>query len=303
MTKDYGVDAPLSYNKYLRVPELIELQSLLSDPAHHDELLFITVHQAYELWFKQILHEIDAAARLMNEDRGASAARALRRVIEIEKLLVQQIHILETMTPVSFLGFREELNPASGFQSMQFREIEFASGLKNERVLRETQSDEFAHGRLQARMEAPSLGDTFYALLRRRGFDAPSDNEPDAGPRDENERRRPYGKRVRAVLDILAHFEKHEVEFALAEALLEHDEWFSLWRSHHIKMVERMVGAKRGTGGSEGIGYLRTTLDKRFFPELWEARTYLSANQGELGCPFAGKEADAAEIQLLPEGK
>jgi tryptophan 2,3-dioxygenase len=304
MTKDYGADAPLSYNKYLRVPELIELQTVLSDPAHHDELLFITVHQAYELWFKQILHEIDAATRLMNEDRGASAARALRRVIEIERLLVQQIHILETMTPVSFLGFREELNPASGFQSMQFREIEFSSGLKNERVLRETQSDEFAHGRLQARMEAPSLGDTFYALLRRHGFDAPSDQEPEGVPRDEKERRRPYGKRVRAVLDILAHFEKHEVEFALAEALLEHDEWFSLWRSHHIKMVERMVGAKRGTGGSEGIGYLRTTLDKRFFPELWEARTYLSANQGELGCPFAGKEgAEAPETPLPPEGK
>ncbi|MDX6613938.1 MAG: tryptophan 2,3-dioxygenase [Blastocatellia bacterium] len=288
MTKEYGADAPLSYNKYLRVPELIELQSVLSDPAHHDELLFITIHQAYELWFKQILHEIDAAVRLINEDRGSSAARALHRVIEIEKLLVQQIHILETMTPVSFLGFREELNPASGFQSMQFREIEFASGLKDERVLRETESDEFAHRRLLARMEAPSLGDAFYALLRRRGFDAPADHEPGGVTLDEKERRRPYGKRVRAVLDLLAHFEKHEEEFGLAETLLEHDEWFSLWRSHHIKMVERMVGAKRGTGGSDGIGYLRTTLDKRFFPELWEARTHLSTKGSDEGCPFAG---------------
>jgi len=304
MPKDYGADAPLSYNKYLRVPELIELQSLLSDPAHHDELLFITVHQAYELWFKQILHEIDATTRLMNEDRGASAARALLRVVEIEKLLVQQIHILETMTPLNFLGFREELNPASGFQSMQFREIEFASGLKDERVLRQFESDGFAHARMNTRFLAPSLGDTFYALLRRRGFDAPSDKEPEDGPRDEEERRRPYGRRVRAVCDILSDFEKHETEFALAEALLEHDEWFSLWRSHHIKMVERMVGAKRGTGGSEGIGYLRTTLDKRFFPELWEARTYLSANQTELGCPFAGnEEPDAAEKPSPLEGK
>ena len=286
MTKEYGSGAPLSYNKYLRVAELIELQSLLSDPAHHDELLFITVHQAYELWFKQILHEIDAATRLLNEDRCPTATRALRRVVEIEKLLVQQIHILETMTPLNFLGFREELNPASGFQSMQFREIEFASGLKDERVLREFASDGFAHGRMQARLQAPSLGDTFYSLLRRRGFDAPDDETP----RDESERRRPYGKRVRAVRDILSDFEKYEQEFDLAEVLLEHDEWFSLWRSHHIKMVERMVGAKRGTGGSEGIGYLRTTLEKRFFPELWEARTYLSANQGELGCPFAGSE-------------
>lgn len=299
MTKDYGADAPLSYNKYLRVPELIELQSLLSDPVHHDELLFITVHQAYELWFKQILHEIDAATRLMNEDRDTSAARALRRVVEIEKLLVQQIHILETMTPLNFLGFREELNPASGFQSMQFREIEFSSGLKDERVLREFESDEFAHRRMQARQQAPSLGNTFYALLRRRGFDAPDDDSP----HDESERRRPYGKRVRAVRDILGDFENHEAEFTLAEALLEHDEWFSLWRSHHIKMVERMVGGKRGTGGSEGIGYLRTTLDKRFFPELWEARTYLNANQGELGCPFAGTGAADQEISSPPEGK
>ena len=123
-------DAPLSYNKYLRVPELIDLQTCLSSPAHHDELLFITVHQAYELWFKQILHEIDAAFVLMNEDRSVEAASAMRRVVEIEKLLITQIHILETMSPIGFLGFRDELNPASGFQSMQFREIEFASGLK-----------------------------------------------------------------------------------------------------------------------------------------------------------------------------
>ena len=284
MADDYGANPPLSYNKYLRVPELIELQSLLSDPAHHDELLFITVHQAYELWFKQILHEIDAAIKLMNDDRIASAARALRRVVEIEKLLVAQIHILETMTPINFLGFREELNPASGFQSMQFREIEVSSGLKAESVLREFESDEFAHQRLQARMQSPSLGDAFYALLRRRGFDAPADGPPP----DEKERRRPYGKRVRAVRDILGDFEKHEDAFALAEALLEHDEWFSLWRSHHIKMVERMVGAKRGTGGSEGIGYLRTTLDKKFFPELWEARTYLNPKPTGESCPFAG---------------
>ncbi|MEO8434055.1 MAG: tryptophan 2,3-dioxygenase family protein [Pyrinomonadaceae bacterium] len=288
MAEDYGRNAPLSYNKYLRVPELIELQSLLSDPAHHDELLFITVHQAYELWFKQILHEIDATVRLLEEDRVPTATRALRRVVEIEKLLVTQIHILETMTPVNFLGFREELNPASGFQSMQFREIEFSSGLKDAAVLREFEADEFAHARLQARMQAPSLGDMFYATLRRRGFDAPGDD----AVVDEKERRRPYGKRVRAVRDILSAFEKNAEEFDLAEALLEHDEWFSLWRSHHIKMVERMVGAKRGTGGSEGIGYLRTTLTKRFFPEIWEARTYLGASSGEVGCPFTSAKIE-----------
>src|SRR5881275_1227038 len=171
MAKDYGQGAPLSYNKYLRVRDLIGLQECLSDPAHHDELLFITVHQAYELWFKQILHEVDAAASAMREGRAPSAARALARVAEIEKLLVAQIHILETMTPINFLGFRDQLNPASGFQSTQFREIEFTSGLKDEAILRAFAHDDFARRRLQARMESPSLSDAFFALLRRRGFD------------------------------------------------------------------------------------------------------------------------------------
>src|SRR5881392_480793 len=150
MSKDYGKNAPLSYNKYLRVPELVDLQTCLSSPAHHDELLFITVHQAYELWFKQILHEIDAAIGLMKKDHPAEATQALRRMVEIEKLLIAQIHILETMRPISFLAFRDELNPASGFQSMQFREIEFSSGLKDARILREFLADEFAAKRLQA---------------------------------------------------------------------------------------------------------------------------------------------------------
>jgi tryptophan 2,3-dioxygenase len=283
MSNDYGTNALLSYNKYLRVADLIGLQDCLSDPQHHDELLFITIHQAYELWFKQILHEIDAAIVLMGEDRLAAAARTMRRVVEIEKLLVTQIHLLETMTPISFLGFRDQLNPASGFQSMQFREIEFASGLKNESLLQEFRSDEFAHARLQKRFAAPSLGDTFYAALRRRGLDAPSNEDSIA----ETERAKRYGKRTQAVLELLTHFEERYEEFQLSEALLEHDEYFSLWRSHHIKMVERMVGTKRGTGGSEGVGYLRTTLDKKFFPELWEARTYLDTKHGEAGCPFA----------------
>ena len=283
MPEDYGQAAPLSYNKYLRVPELIDLQTCLSSPAQHDELLFITVHQAYELWFKQILHEIDAAIVLMKEDRPAAAAQALRRVVEIEKLLITQIHILETMTPVRFLGFRDELNPASGFQSMQFREIEFSSGLKDERIIREFRDDDFARRRLEARMQKPSLSEAFFALLRRSGFDAPASDEP----RGSQELRSNYGKRQRALVEILTHPEQLNKEYQLAEALLEHDEYFSLWRSHHIKMVERMVGAKRGTGGSAGVGYLQTTLDKKFFPEIWEARTYLGAEDDAKGCPFA----------------
>jgi len=261
MTTNYGVNPPLSYNKYLRVQDLINLQDCLSSPAHHDELLFITVHQAYELWFKQILHEIDAAIALMEEDRVAAATRAVRRVVEIEKLLVNQIHILEGMSPISFLAFRDELNPASGFQSMQFREIEFSSGLKDVGIALEFSSDEFAHERLQARMAHPSLADCFYRVLQRRGLNAPLT----AADADAAQAKKAYEERTRAVLEILTHFEQRYEEFQLSEALLEHDEYFSLWRSHHIKMVERMVGAKRGTGGSEGIGYLRTTLGTRFF--------------------------------------
>jgi tryptophan 2,3-dioxygenase len=260
MANDYGNNPPLSYNKYLRVQDLINLQDCLSSPAHHDELLFITVHQAYELWFKQILHELDAAIQLLEEDRVPAATRAVNRIVAIEKLLVNQIHILETMTPISFLAFRDELNPASGFQSMQFREIEFSSGLKDKNILREFLSDGFAHDRLQARLDGPTLADGFNRVLQRRGL---------------------------TVLEVITHFEQCYEEYQLAEAMLEHDEYFALWRSHHIKMVERMVGAKRGTGGSEGIGYLKTTLDKKFFPELWEARTYLDVKHGESGCPFA----------------
>ncbi|MDT5262999.1 MAG: tryptophan 2,3-dioxygenase, partial [Acidobacteriota bacterium] len=238
MTNEYGGNAPLSYNKYLRVRDLIGLQDCLSDPAHHDELLFITIHQAYELWFKQILHEIDAAVLAMREDRAPLATRALTRVVEVEKLLVTQIHILETMTPISFLGFRDQLNPASGFQSMQFREVEFSSGLKDEAVLRAFRDDEFASARMHARYDAPTLGEEFFALLTRRGLEAPSDDAALA----EEERRKRYGQRVRAALEVITHFESRYEEFQLAESLIAHDEFFSLWRLHHIKMVERMLG-------------------------------------------------------------
>ncbi|HEX8098018.1 MAG TPA: tryptophan 2,3-dioxygenase family protein [Pyrinomonadaceae bacterium] len=283
---EYGQGLPLSYNKYLRVADLIALQDCLSDPAQHDELLFITVHQTYELWFKQVLHEIDAAVAQMNEDRAAAAARSLRRVAEIEKVLVAQIHILETMTPINFLTFRDELKPASGFQSMQFREIEFSSGLKSRETLESFRGDDLAYKRLARRYDAPTLGETFFALLRRRGVDAPADD----ASLEAEERKGLYGRRARAALEVLTHFEDRNEEFQLAEALVEHDEFFSLWRSHHVKMVERMVGSKRGTGGSEGVGYLRTTLDQKFFPELWEARTYLDTKHGADGCPFAGHQ-------------
>ncbi len=284
MAKEYGNSAPLSYNTYLRVADLIGLQDCLSDPKHHDELLFITIHQTYELWFKQILHEVDAAILFMSEDRPPQATRALERVVEIERILVAQIHVLETMTPINFLGFRDELNPASGFQSMQFREIEFASGLKDKKMLHNFRNEEFAAKRLEARMNAPSLHDAFFALLGRRGLDAPIDNRD----LSHEERQRDYDKRVRAALEVVTHFESRYEEFQLAESLIAHDEQIMLWRAHHVVMVERMLGSKRGTGGSEGVGYLRTTLDRKFFPELWEARTHLDSKHMALGCPFAG---------------
>src|SRR3954454_17784627 len=175
MANEYDNNPPLSYNKYLRVQDLINLQDCLSSPAHHDELLFITVHQAYELWFKQILHELDAAIQLLEEDRVPAATRAVNRIVAIERLLVQQIHILETMAPISFLAFRDELNPASGFQSMQFREIEFSSGLKDKRILGEFVDDAFAHDRLKARATKPSLADAFYSVLERKGLSTQGD--------------------------------------------------------------------------------------------------------------------------------
>lgn len=258
MTHEYGKNPLLSYNKYLRVPELLELQTTLSDPVSHDELLFIVIHQTYELWFKQILHEIDATIKWLDEGRPFRVNHSLRAVVGIEKVLVSQIHILESMAQIGFLEFRDKLNPASGFQSMQFRELEFVSGQKDERVLKHFRDDEFAYEKLKQRFEAQTLADAFWALLGREGFAVDT-----------------HEARVGAIVDILTHPEKHANLFIMQDLLIEHDENISLWRYHHVLMVERMLGMKPGTGGSEGVGYLMTTLTKKFFPELWEARTHL----------------------------
>src|ERR1044071_909193 len=171
MPSEYGQGAPLSYNKYLKVRELLELQGTLSDPVSHDELLFIIIHQTYELWFKQILHEIDATIKWLDEGRAFRANHSLRAITAIERVIVSQIHILETMAQIGFLEFRDKLNPASGFQSMQFRELEFVSGAKDEKILNTFKNDEFAYSHLTKRFNAPSLGDTFWALLSKRGVD------------------------------------------------------------------------------------------------------------------------------------
>src|SRR5215204_4423971 len=157
MSDEYGKNAPLSYNQYLKVPELIKLQETLSEPASHDELLFIIIHQTYELWFKQLLHELDACCDWIKQDRLFRANHALRGVVSIERILVTQIHILESMAPIGFLEFRDKLNPASGFQSMQFRELEFLSGANDEKILNSFKNDEFAFERLSERFSSPSL--------------------------------------------------------------------------------------------------------------------------------------------------
>ncbi|HMQ03236.1 MAG TPA: tryptophan 2,3-dioxygenase family protein [Pyrinomonadaceae bacterium] len=258
MPEDYGRNAPLSYNKYLKVKDLVRLQETLSDPASHDELLFIIIHQTYELWFKQILHELDACIGWIGEGRLFRANHSLRAVNSIEKILVTQIHILESMAPIGFLEFRDKLNPASGFQSMQFRELEFASGEKDERILESFKDDDFAYERLRKRFDSPTLADALWSLLERNGFTVESNEE-----------------RVAAIVEILTHPEKYAEIYNMQDLLIEHDELIISWRYNHIQMVERMLGMKRGTGGSEGVGYLMTTLKKKFFPELWEARTHL----------------------------
>lgn len=257
---EYGKGAPLSYNKYLKVPELIQLQETLSDPQSHDEMLFIVIHQTYELWFKQILHEIDATIKWLGENRPFRANHSLRAVVGIEKVLVSQIHLLETMAQIGFLEFRDKLNPASGFQSTQFRELEFVSGAKDENILKHFSDDEFAFRRLTGRFDAPSLAEVFWNILRKNEFAVETNDE-----------------RVASIVEILTHPEKYADFFIMQDLLIEHDENIALWRYHHVLMVERMLGMKRGTGGSEGAGYLRKTLDKKFMPELWEARTHLKA--------------------------
>lgn len=258
MSQEYGQGSLLTYNEYLRVPELLGLQTTLSEPTSHDELLFIVIHQTYELWFKQILHEIDATIGWLNEGRTFRVNHSLKAVTAIEKVMVSQIHVLETMAQIGFLEFRDKLNPASGFQSMQFRELEFVSGLKDDRLLENFKNDDFSYKRLKRRYSEPSLADTFWALLGREGFNVAE-----------------HDSRVAAIVKILEKPESHPDLFNMQDLLIEHDENIALWRFHHVMMVERMLGMKRGTGGSDGVGYLMTTITKKCFPEVWEARTNL----------------------------
>ena len=263
----------LTYGGYLRVRDLIGLQQLRSDPAQHDETLFIIIHQVYELWFKQLLHELDTIIEKLNSDEMLMAHRLLRRCIEIERLLVNQVGVLETMTPTDFLAFRDHLRPASGFQSFQFREIEYVTGLKDARFLKGYEADSEEHQQLVKRLAQPSVLDAFYGLLRRRGFDMPADEEGATDDRGSAA----HERRVRELLRIYEDQQNYYTLFLLAESLIEFDEMFAMWRLRHVKMVERMIGTRSGTGGSEGAAYLRKTVERKFFPELWEVRNYLGA--------------------------
>ncbi|MGC2548821.1 MAG: tryptophan 2,3-dioxygenase family protein [Candidatus Sulfotelmatobacter sp.] len=266
----------LTYSSYLKVPELLELQQPKSSPVHHDELLFIIVHQTYELWFKELLHDLDAVvanlqragAAPQSHDEVYEAARLLRRCTEITRVLVEQFTILETMLPTHFLAFRGLLEPASGFQSEQFREIEFLCGLKDEKMLRYHRPTPEAYASLKRRLEEPSLRDVFFGALQAMG-------KLPALSNDATEKER-FEARARAVHALYQNERHHRDWIDVCERLTEFDELVVSWRLRHIQLVERIIGIRMGTGGSAGSSYLKLTLDKKFFPELWEARTLLT---------------------------
>jgi tryptophan 2,3-dioxygenase len=265
----------LSYSSYLKVPELLKLQHPQSSPEHHDELLFIIVHQTYELWFRELLHDLDAVvanlrtagANHTSRDEVYEAARLLRRCTEITRVLVEQFTILETMLPTHFLAFRGKLEPASGFQSEQFRELEFLCGLKDEKMLAYHRPTPEAHALLERRLREPSLHDVFFDALRTMGKLQFADGAT------ERER---FDARAQAILSLYRDERSNRDWIDVCERLTEFDELVVSWRLRHIQLVERVIGARMGTGGSAGSSYLKHTLDKKFFPELWEARTLLS---------------------------
>ena len=248
----------LSYGSYLRIDDLLAQQVLASDPAAHDELLFITVHQVYELWFKQLLHELTYARDQMLLGETYTPRHALHRCHAVERVLVEQVAVLETMTPQDFLAFRSLLAPASGFQSVQFRELEFLSGRRSPELVARLRLSDAERARLDRRLTEPSLWDAYCALLAARGL----------AVADEEARRA-------SLLAVARDREAYGDLWDVAEGLVTHDELVGQWRARHVDMVERQIGTKSGTGGSSGAPYLRRSLGVRFFPELWELRSYL----------------------------
>lgn len=251
--------ARLTYNSYLRVEHLLDQQVLRSDPPAHDELLFITVHQAYELWFKQLLHELVATRQALLDGRLWWARHLLRRVATVENVLIHQVDIVETMTPQDFLKFRQLLAPASGFQSVQFREVEFLSGAKDPSYLERFRGlTDSERERLQLRLAEPTLWDAFLAVLDAAGLKTTDEAQ------------------TLQSLVAVAHNRREYAEiWEIAEGLLDHDANMARWRGRHVSMVERQIGTKSGTGGSTGSPYLRARIGLRFYPLLWELRSAL----------------------------
>jgi tryptophan 2,3-dioxygenase len=252
------VNDKLTYSSYLNIDDLLGLQRPQSDPVHHDEMLFIIIHQVYELWFKQMLHEVEAVARYLDADDPLKATRAFARIHAVQRVLEQQVDILETMTPHEFNAFRNLLNPASGFQSVQFRELEFMCGVGKTAYLELLEQNDAERRRLERRLSEPTVYDALKSYLARRGYNT--------GDHDAL---------IETFRTIYDGADQHVDLYVLLEAFIEFDERFLLWRGRHIRMVERMIGFKPGTGGSMGVRYLETTLQKKFFPELWEVRTVL----------------------------
>ncbi len=249
----------LTYGTYLHLPELLAQQVPLVEPPAHDELLFITVHQAYELWFKQLLHELAAARDAMDKDQTWLARHLMQRSQVIERLLIVQVDVIETMTPQDFLEFRSALAPASGLQSVQFRELEFLSGAKDHRFMARFRGlTDAERERLSRRLAEPSLWDAYLGLLSRRGLDVGSDE-----------------RISESLLTVARDRPAYDDLWELAESLLNHDEVAALWRARHVQMVERQIGTKSGTGGSSGAPYLHRRVPLRYYPLLWELRDKL----------------------------
>jgi tryptophan 2,3-dioxygenase len=248
----------LSYGSYLRLGELLALQTPQADPPVPDELLFITVHQVYELWFQQLLAELEAARDAMSVGEAWRAKHLLHRVHAIDRLLIAQVDILETMAPQDFNLFRPALRPASGFQSVQYRELEYLSGLRDRRFLAQLSLTEAERARLEYRLAQPTVWEGYLDLLRDRGMAAGSDAEILASLRT-----------------IAADRARYDDLWQLAEDLLTHDELASAWRSRHVALVERQIGQRRGTGGSRGAPYLRGRVALRYYPLLWQLREFL----------------------------
>ncbi len=263
-----ATDDEFTYGSYLRVHELLSLQTCVSvDPntgrPEHDETLFIIIHQVYELWFKQMLHELDYIVAAMADGRLNAAKQHLKRVLKILKTLVGQIDVLETMTPAEFAGFRGFLANASGFQSVQFRELEFMLGVKDRVQLDWFDGDDRL--RLEQRYNSPTLWDTFVDHMVSRGFDVPAEVV-------ERDVRQPIQPSPEIQQAIVNHY-GDEGFAALCETLTDLDEGVQEWRYRHVMMVRRTIGTKPGTGGSDGAAYLQTTLFRPAFPDLWAIRS------------------------------